>query len=169
MNERMTRLMFVTSTALMFGACAMPQSSDSGGGGGRDNPQKKAHYNDPECKGVSCNIDVRIDCDWLGANCVAVVDPKIVLVFPDKAGSPKPKDIHWKLTGFWSKDYEFQDVELIPGKPTAFKCQEPGPHKKEAMCRDLFEPMTPLIEYTVHVVPSSGGTELTVDPWIVNR
>lgn len=169
MNERMTRLMIVMSTALVFGACAVPQSSDSGGGGGRHDQQGKPRYNDPVCNGASCKVDVRIDCNLFGGNCVAVVDPKVLLVIPDNPQSPPPKDIQWKLTGAWSNDYEFVDVEIIPGQPTAFKCDPPGPHKREAKCTDKFREDVRSIEYTVHVVKSSGGRELTVDPWIVNR
>jgi hypothetical protein len=42
-------------------------------------------------------------------------------------------------------------------------------HKKVAMCKDLFRGSKTTFEYTVHVVKSSGGPELAVDPWIVNR
>lgn len=160
MNERMMRLLVVTTITLVFGGCAIPQSGEPGGGERHNRGQHRE--NEQVCNGANCQIDVRIDCDASGA-CIAVVDPKVLLVM--SAGGPKI--IHWKLTGS-STDYEFKDVEVIPGQ-SEFQCQAPGPHKKEAMCKDVFGGGTTSIEYTVHVVKSSGGPELAVDPWIVNR
>ena len=110
----------------------------------------------------SCQIDVRIDCNALAA-CTGVVDPKVLLV---NKGNGTPKVIHWKLTGS-DNGYEFKDQKVITGEQ-AFDCDQPGPHKKEVTCKDLFQGTKTTFEYQIHVVKSSDGSEISVDPWIVN-
>src|SRR5689334_20989892 len=102
MNERFTRFSMATAMTLLVGACAVPLGGDSGGS--ESHNRGKARYNDQACTAKNCMIDVRIDCDQFGA-CVAVVDPKVLLVLSVDPKHPTPKDIHWKIKG--SNDYEF--------------------------------------------------------------
>ena len=159
MNKRITRILIVTCISAAVAGCAMPRSGEPRGGGMENHG--KPRQNDQVCNAAVCKIDVRIECDASG--CAAVVDPKVLLIL----SSSGPKIIQWKLTG-QDHDYEFKDVEVIPGKP-AFQCQRPGQHQKQAMCKDIFGGGEPSTEYSVHVIKSSDGSELAVDPWIVNR
>lgn len=156
MDKRMPSALVVACVVAVLAACAVPR----GGDGMHD--RGKPRYNDQVCNAsaTNCEIDVRIEC---AAQCVGVVDPKVLLVM---RGS-EPKIIRWKLTGM-HQDYEFKDVPIISGE-SAFECDRPGQHQKQAVCKDTFAGTKTDFEYEIHVVKSSGGPELTIDPWIVNR
>jgi hypothetical protein len=124
--------------------------------------QGHPRYNDQVCSAAACQIDVRIDCD--PQPCVGVVDPKVLVVI---RGDGTPKIIHWKLTGMGANTYEFKDQKVITGEQ-AFDCDQPGQHKKEVTCKDTFQGTKTTFEYTLHIIKSSDGSELTIDPWVVN-
>jgi hypothetical protein len=124
--------------------------------------QGQPRSNDQECpaNASSCRIDVRVDCNAQGV-CLGVVDPKVLLV---RRGDPKI--IRWKLTGM-DNGYEFKDQKVITNEQ-AFDCDQPGQHKKEVTCKDTFQGTKTTFEYTLHIIKSSDGSELTIDPWVVN-
>lgn len=162
MSERTTRVLIATCITAAIAGCAMPRGGESGGAQVESRGQTR--HNDQECAPAAqtCNIDIRIRLTahgWLG-----VVDPKVLVVY---RGDGSPKTIHWKLTGA-SEGYEFKDQKVIVGE-SAFDCEQPGQHKKEIMCKDTFAGTKTDFQYDLHIVKASDGSELTIDPWIVNR
>ena len=153
MDKRMLRLSVAACAAVVLAGCATPMTGDQV-------PQGTSQVCSENAS--SCQIDVRIDCNAQGV-CSGVVDPKVLLV---QKGSGTPKVIHWKLTGSDS-GYEFKDQKVITGEQ-AFDCDQPGLHKKEVTCKDLFQGTKTTFEYQIHVIKSSDGSEISVDPWIVN-
>ena len=155
-NKRMLWWPAVACAAMVIAGCMTPT-----GGGMRTQGQPRS--NDQECpaNANSCKIDVRIDCTVQG--CIGVVDPKVLLV---RKGNGTPKIIHWKLTGH-DTGYEFKDQKVITNEQ-AFDCDQPGQHQKEVTCKDTFQGTKTTFEYTLHIIKASDGSELTIDPWVVN-
>jgi hypothetical protein len=152
MDKRMLWRSAVACAVVVLAGCMTPM-----GGGQRTQGQPQVC----PANATSCQIDVRIDCTAQG--CSGVVDPKVLLV---NKGSGTPKIIHWKLTGS-DNGYEFKDQKIISNEQ-AFDCDQPGQHKKEVTCKDTFQGTTTTFEYQIHVIRSSDGSEISVDPWIVN-
>jgi hypothetical protein len=156
-NKRMLWKPAVACAAVVVAGCMTPM-------GGEMRTQGHKRFNDQVCNAnaTNCVIEVRIDCD--PRPCVGVVDPKVLLV---QKGSGSPKIVRWKLTGMGANDYEFKDEKVITGEQ-AFDCDQPGPHKKEVTCKDTFQGTKTTFEYTLHILKASDGSELTIDPWVVN-
>jgi hypothetical protein len=118
-------------------------------------------FNDQACTGAVCQIDVRVDCDT--SPCLAVVDPKVLLVFR----AIDPKAIHWNLKG--EPGYRFAN-EKVNLDPSEFTCNPPGADRKLLVCWDDFKHANPEVyEYQLKVVKESDGSTLTIDPWIVPK
>jgi hypothetical protein len=169
MMEKGMRWRWVVACGVVaLAACATREGPGGGGSGGGepDGEMKTGHtrHNDPVCNASTCVIDVRIDCKLL-LTCVAVVDPKVLVV---EKGDATPKKIIWKLKGMDS-GYTFKDEPIKLPAPFQ-ECERPGEAGKQIMCKDNLAQSSPLtvFEYALHVV-NANGSELTIDPWIVNR
>jgi hypothetical protein len=149
----------IVACLILVGCVAGPEPRDGKASGGH------ARFNDQHCPADAavCQIDVRVDCT--PSPCIAVVDPKVLLIFRDQAS--RPKKINWHLKG--EPGYLFADEE-VKLDSSEFMCERPDASRKLLVCTDNFtHPQPNVYPYELKVVKESGGPALTVDPWIVPK
>lgn len=143
----------VAASVLLLGCMTSGAPGEPGGG------KQMA----PDCTGVSCTIDIVVNCDNGPDQCNVTAVQKTLYV-----GTPHGmKTIHWRLDA--PDGYAFADDGAQFGSGAPIKCSHLGSGQKQFTCPDNHQ-QAGQYGYTLAVVKTGDPTSrIPVDPWIVNR